>query len=55
MNQIDFIHEISIIGFLQFGNFRPFSFHAKYFAHIEMPFFRLKNGKMSATIKSIWL
>jgi hypothetical protein len=55
MNQIDLIHEISRIGFLQFGKFRPFSFHAKSFAYIKMPFFRLKNGKTLATIKSLWL
>jgi hypothetical protein len=55
MNQIDFTHEIFRIGFLQFGKFRPFPFHAKSFAYIKMPFFRLKNGKTLATIKSLWL
>jgi hypothetical protein len=55
MNQIDLLHEISIIVFLQFGKFRPFSFHAKSFAYIKMPFFRLKNGKRSTRIKSLWL
>jgi hypothetical protein len=55
MNQIDLIHEISRIGFLQFGKFRAFSFHAKSFAYIKMPFWWLKNGKTSATIKSLWL
>jgi hypothetical protein len=42
MNKIDLIHEISIIGFLQFGKLTVFSFHTKSFAYIEMPFFRLK-------------
>jgi hypothetical protein len=45
MNQIDLIHEISRMVFLQFRILLPFSFHAKSFAYIKMPFFRLKMAK----------